>query len=529
MVARKLKQKKYIRLISAIAVAGTIWAVSKAVVIAFSKEEKTTMIRNPYYAGQFYSGSRTELEKFLENLFSTVPKAKIEGKIIGIIVPHAGYIYSGECAAHAYKAIAGLNIETVILLGPTHRVAFEGAAVYPEGVWITPLGEVSIDKIIANALVNSYEKIKPNAEAHKYEHSLEVQVPFLQKALTDTDFKIVPIMFFEPTYEECEAFARVIANAARDKKVLLLASSDLYHGYSYDACVKTDAVTLSYIEKLDPKGLYQALKENRAQACGGYPIVILLLASKYLGANKSLILNRTNSNDVIGVKEGYCVGYASAVIYQTTKETQSQSQSKPAQKTQSQKSESDHLILSKEEQTELLKIARITLENYLIRERIPEFKPASEKLKEKWGVFVSLYKYGQLRGCIGQFEADVPLYQLVQKMAIAAATQDYRFPPVTAAELRDITIEISVLSKLRKISNINEIEIGKHGIWIKKGNRHGTYLPQVAVAQGWNRIQFLEHCCVEKAGLSKDAWKEKDTEIYIYTTQVFNEKEAKLK
>lgn len=474
--------------------------------VVYSVEAK--MIRQSVVAGQFYPGDKKTLSNTLETFFNTIPTQKISGKIIGIAVPHAGYPYSGPTATYAYKLILSKDIETVIMLGPSHRVYFEGMPVYAEGVWKTPLGEVLIDETLAQAIISQNPKIKNQPEAHREEHSLEVQLPFLQKTLTN--FKIVPIMLLEPTYAECEMLAQAIAKVAKYKNVLLLASSDLYHGYSYTECNKTDSVTLSYLKNFDPNGLYQSLKQGKAQACGGYPIVVVMLASKLLGADKSQVLYHTNSNDVMGEKGGYCVGYGSAIFYQS--EIKSQSNTK----------QTDAITLTTQEKNQLIKIARSTIENYVAGKKVPEFSPLTEKLKEKYGVFVTLKKLGELRGCIGYVEGVEPLYKAVSRMAIAASTEDPRFPKVTTKELKDILIEITVMTPLKKIKDINEIEIGKHGLVIKQNYRQGLLLPQVASEYGWDRETFLEHTCW-KAGLSEDAWKDKNTEIYIFSGTIFHE------
>ncbi len=482
------------------------------------------MLRPAVVAGQFYPKDKKILEKTVDDLLAKAPTGKIPGSIIGIVVPHAGYPYSGLTAAYAYKAVADQDITTVIMLGPTHRVFIQGFAVYGQGTWETPLGKVTIDETIAHAIIEKHPKIKNLPEAHSEEHSLEVQIPFLQRNFKD--FKIVPIMSLEPTWEECQILAQAIAHAVKNKKVLILASSDLYHGYSYDACKKTDALTLSYLEKFDPEGLYNALKQDKAQACGGYPIVILMLVCKLLTADKCQILHQTNSNDVMAEKGGYCVGYASAVFYKSESKSQIDTDipSKAKHDKTTETKLTDTIQLTETEKKELLRIARATIENHITGKKIPEFKPLTEKLKEHYGVFVTLKKKGQLRGCIGYVQGIKPLYQAVSDMTIAASTEDPRFPRVSVDELKDLTIEITVMTPLRKIKNINEIQVGKHGLVIKRGYNQGLLLPQVATEENWDRETFLQHTCW-KAGLPQDAWKDKETEIYIFSGTIFKEKE----
>jgi len=179
--------------------------------------------------------------------------------------------------------------------------------------------------------------------------------------------------------------------------------------------------------------------------------------------------------------------------------------------------------ISVESQDLLLKIARTSIENHLKRQKPPQFKIEDENLLQKRGAFVTLHKHGQLRGCIGYVLPYQPLHQTVAEMAVSAATADPRFSPVTLAEMEEIDIEISALSPLKNIDNTDEIEVGKHGLYMKRGGRSGLLLPQVATEYNWNKGQFLEHTC-QKAGLPKDAWKDDGTEIYIFSAQVFGEK-----
>ncbi|MCX7837731.1 MAG: AmmeMemoRadiSam system protein B, partial [candidate division WOR-3 bacterium] len=424
------------------------------------------MVRKPFVSGQFYPSDKIELEKDIKEYLNLAKIPEIKDKIIGIISPHAGYVYSGKVAAHSYKIIKDLEINTIILLGPSHHASFQGFALYEKGSWQTPLGEVPIDEEIAKELKSRCAYIKDLKEAHNYEHSLEVQIPFLQ--VIYKDFKIVPIMVLFPTYEECESLAKAISEVIQTskKKIIFLISSDLYHGYSYKECVETDKRTLSYIEKLEPKTFYQGLLKEEISACGGFPILIGILIAKNLSPKaKAVVLNYTNSNDVIGAKTGYCVGYSSVVF------------TIPQEEKEKNLEEEFELKLSEEEKKELLTIARKTLESYLHNKKIPDFKITSENLKKRYGVFVTLEKFGELRGCIGYVEGIKPLYEGVIDNAINAALRDPRFPPVSSKELKDIKIEITVLSPLKKIEDINKIVVGKHGILIKKGFYQGLLLP----------------------------------------------------
>ncbi len=480
------------------------------------------MIREPAVANQFYPGNKDTLSQFLDQTFEQTPKEQVSGTILGIAVPHAGYPYSGPTAAYAYKAVSDLHPRTVVILGPSHHVGFNDFALYAKGAWKTPLGNVSIDEDFAAQLMKQSPLIKDMPEAHAQEHSIEVQVPFLQK--TFKDFRIVPIEIAFSDYPKLQELAKALARTAKGKDVLFVASSDLYHGYSRTDCEHTDSTTLGYLERFDPKGFYDALQSESASACGGLPITALMLTLKELGATRARVLHRTNSNDVTGVDTGYCVGYGATVFYkeQGASKTGNKGASEQASKTDS----SNKDMLTKAEQQELLRIARTTLDSTIRKGNVPDFKPLTDRLSEYRGVFVTLKEHGDLRGCIGYIEGIKPLYQAVTEMAVAASTEDYRFSPVEPKELKDIDVEITVLTPMQLCPDPEHmIVLGRDGIVVKKGGRQGVFLPQVATETGWDVDTYLSQCCSQKAGLAPDAWKKSDCQVFTFCGQVFGEKE----
>jgi len=346
-------------------------------------------------------------------------------------------------------------------------------------------------------------------DAHSKEHSLEVQVPFLQVVLKS--FKLVPIVV-EPywSWGTCQYLASAIAETARGKEVLLIASSDLSHFHSYDQAVKLDKIVLNHIERFDPEGLNRDLRSGGCEACGGGPIISIMLAAKALGANKGKVLKYLNSGDVTGDR-GRVVGYAAGVFYKTAG---------GKEKMKDEKKVGVDLGLNEEEKKTLHHIAKTVIENKTRGKPVPDFKVESPILKENRGAFVTIQKRGELRGCIGYIEGHGPLHKTIEKMAEAAAFNDPRFTPVKEKELPELDIEISVLTPLKRITDVSEIQVGKHGIYIKKGWSSGLLLPQVATEYEWDRHTFLEHTC-QKAGLPSNAWKEKDTEIYIFSADIF--------
>ncbi len=473
------------------------------------KEMGMKEIREPAVAGTFYSDRPDILSSDVKRYIENAKKEKIDGEIAALVSPHAGYMYSGGVAAHAYKSVEGRTFDTVVIVAPSHRALFKGASLYDRGGYRTPLGVVPIDVELSKRMMERRKGIQFLPEAHAQEHSLEVQIPFLQVTLKN--FKLIPIIM-EPywSWETCQSLASAIADTVRGKNILLIASSDLSHFHSYEKAVELDKIVLNHIERFNPEGLNRDLKGGRCEACGGGPIISIMLAAKALGANKGKVLKYLNSGDVTGDRSRV-VGYAAGVFYQTAGGTE---------KMKDEKKVGIDLGLGEQDKKTLHHIAKTVIENKARGKPVPEFKVESHILKENRGAFVTIHKKGQLRGCIGYIEGHGPLHKTIEEMAEAAAFRDPRFTPVKEKELSELELEISVLTPLKKITDVNEIEVGKHGIYIKKGWSSGLLLPQVATEYGWDRQTFLEHTC-QKAGLPSNAWKDKSTEIYIFSADIF--------
>ncbi|MBM4271741.1 MAG: AmmeMemoRadiSam system protein B [Deltaproteobacteria bacterium] len=269
-------------------------------------------IRKSVIAGTWYPGSSRVLRADIEHYFHNVPDVVIDGKIIGLVAPHAGYMYSGQVAAYAYKVIRGIVFDAVIVIGPSHRTHFRGVSVYDRGGYETPLGVVPVDVDLARSIIEQNELISYMPAAHLQEHSIEIQLPFLQVALGGVRF--VPLMMGDQSKEVCEVLSESIWRAVSDRKVLIVGSSDLSHFYSYERAVKLDSVVLGHIEKMDHSALLKDLDNDVCEACGGGPIIVTIMVSKKLGADRAGLLKYANSGDVTGDTKGV-VGYASAVFY----------------------------------------------------------------------------------------------------------------------------------------------------------------------------------------------------------------------
>jgi MEMO1 family protein len=463
-------------------------------------DEGSQKVRKPVYAGSFYPADKGMLEKKIDSFLKEAESKceKINAPLMGIMVPHAGYEYSGQVAAYAYSQLKGRSYKTVIIIGSSHRMPFRGISISPSGTWATPLGKVEIDQKAAQTLMEQCKAIKIFSPAFEQEHSLEVQLPFLQKTLKS--FRIVPILIGSIDTDDYRTLSDALMKIQRQNQneTLIVVSSDMSHYHTYNKANQMDEPALKEIEALNTDRLLDGLNNGGYELCGAQGVIALLMASKTLNA-EAKTLHYANSGDVTGDKDRV-VGYGTVAFYYPVV---------------------SH-ALNKKEQKILLMIARKTMDEYITKGNIPEFQIKEGKLLEKRGAFVTLTKKGELRGCIGYIMAVEQLYKAVSGMAIAASSRDPRFQRVSSNELRDVHIEISVLSPLKLINSPDEVETGKHGLYISKGNYSGLLLPQVAVEQGWNREEFLKQTC-RKAGLPTNAWKEKGTNIHTFTAQIFSE------
>lgn len=465
-------------------------------------------IRESAIAGSWYPDSPDDLKQTIETFLDAVPNRKSAGELLALISPHAGYAFSGQVAAYAYKLLTRRTFDTVVIIAPSHHASFPGVSVYDKGGYRTPLGIVPLDRDLIGSLKQNENRIHYVPEAHAKEHSLEIQLPFLQTVMPG--FKLVPLIMGDQRYETCQWLADALAQSIRGRSVLIVASSDLSHFHAYAEAKRLDQVVTDDVRALDPQKLSYDLASSRCEACGGGPMVTALLAARKLGANKAQSLFYANSGDVTGDRSRV-VGYMAAALWKSSGQT--------AAPQEPQKAGID-LGLSGGEKALLHRIAREAIEAHCRGETLARIEATSKKLKEPCGAFVTLHKHGQLRGCIGHIVGDRPLAETVSQMAIAAAFHDPRFPPVQAEELKDLEIEISVMTPLRQITNVEEIQVGVHGIIIEQDGRSGLLLPQVATEYGWDRNTFLEYTC-RKANLPRDAWKDKNTKIFIFSADVF--------
>jgi len=466
-------------------------------------------------AGSWYEASSGKLRGELEGYLADVGMEQIEGDLIGLIAPHAGFRFSGPVAAYAYKALAERAPGIVIVVGFTHRRYFpDRIAVLTDEAFITPLGRSEIDADITESLIAYDENIQSIPEAFVSENSIEMQVPFIQVVLKDA--RLVLIALCDQRKQNSRLLADALYSVLRDKKdFVIICSADMSHYLPYADAKEKDADTIKKLEVFDPEGFYDYSMKHRHELMCGYGAVCAVMdACKKLGADKVEILDYANSGDTSGEKNRV-VGYLSAAFVKT----------KGALPDAGYVKKEVENMLNQTQRDELLKIARNSIRHYLETGKHLDVNVEDPVLKQDMGAFVTLHKHGRLRGCIGNMVARGPLYLAVRDMAVAAALNDPRFPLVTLDELDGIDIEISALSPMQRITDYNEIELGRHGVMVKQGMRSGVYLPQVADETGWSRDQFMSSLCASKAGISPDAWKAGECDIYVFTAEVFGEKE----
>lgn len=465
-------------------------------------EESRIQVKKPAFAGSFYPADKLSLQALVDGYLKDARKdlPDVPPGVFAVIAPHAGYVYSGKAAAYSYNAVRGKGFNTVVLLGPSHRIPFKGVALYPSGAWETPLGRVNIDAAMARKFASLSSNIRSLPAAFSEEHSLEVQVPFLQRTLKD--FKIVPLLTGAMEKEDIEALAETLTTTLKQNKgrVLLVVSSDMSHYHPYSEAVRIDSSTMRLIGNLNWEGLLDGINRKENELCGAPAVIAAMMAAAKMGG-QAQPLHYSNSGDTAGDKSRV-VGYGSVAFRQPDGKGDSP--------------------LTDTEKKRLLSIARKTLEEHVSSRTVPAIDVREPRLLERSGVFVTLSMHGQLRGCIGFIKPVAPLYRAVTEMTVAASSNDPRFRPVTKDELKNITIEISVLSPLKLINSINEIRVGTHGLYIVKGGNSGLLLPQVASQYRWGREEFLQNTCL-KAGLPENAWKDKETKIHVFSAQIFSE------
>jgi len=486
----------------------------------------SAQVRPATMADLFYPADPAKLETLLDGLFRNagdIAPVATESQLVGLITPHAGYQYSGQTAAKAFKAITGQRFDRVYVLGLDHRSGRPTISVWPEGAFDTPLGPVPADASASLELLDAGVCVA-DPEQHAEEHSIEVVLPFLIKAIG-----LRPSVFLSiggPSGNGVLLGRELVKKLSGcTGRMLLVASTDWSHYHDATEAAKLDARGLESVKALDPDGLREACEAGATELCGLNGVTALLTVMKEASATVRVI-ERTDSSGEAGSEK--VVGYA-AVVFEAP--------GLPPAKTQAETTKTDSQTRSKPEDQmtefhkEALEAVRTTLESVLNGKGRPALTLKDPRFAEKCGVFVTLKIDGELRGCIGLIEGRAPLSQGIQDMAIAAATEDPRFPAVEPDELAKIDIEISVLSPMIPVTRLDEIQVGRDGLLLRKYPGSGLLLPQVPTEYGWDRDTFLNHLCL-KAGLPPGSHLgpdgkslAADAKLWRFTAEVFGEKE----
>ena len=470
-------------------------------------QQHQAIVRPATQAGRFYESNPELLSHEVDSFLALHTNDSIDDRVAAIIVPHAGYYFSGNVAASAYmKLNPKKSYKRIFLLGPSHHEWLDGASVNGEvDYYATPLGQVKVDTEVATDLIAADSVFSYRPEAHDREHCLEVQLPFLQRRFSDVP-PIIPIIISTNDFNKLKRIADVLKPYFTDDNLFII-SSDFSHYPSYKDAYKVDARTGKAVESGDVETFLAAIEANSnsdvrnlaTSACGELAIATLLLMIDKNYEVKHLMYQ--NSGDIDHHDHSRVVGYHSFAILRKGERVFS---------------------LSEEDKMMLKDIALTSIMDSL------DGKPVSHssslyslnrKLDEKCGAFVTLREYDYLRGCMGHFGEDMPLREVVAEMARSAVFEDPRFQPLRRAELDDIDIEISVLTPMKRINSIDEFELHRHGIFIRKGYLSGTFLPQVADEVNWTKEEFLGHCSQDKAGLGWNGWR--DAELFVYEAIVF--------
>ncbi|MBN1903001.1 AmmeMemoRadiSam system protein B [Candidatus Sumerlaeota bacterium] len=498
-------------------------------------------------AGFWFPGNPDKLKMEVDGYLTQATQKELQGDIVALISPHAGYFYAGPVMGVDYKQIKGEKYKRVIILALSHSSGgFGKISVLPVKAYETPLGNVPVDQELVKELLKHSDVFISIPSLHASEHSDENQIPFLQRSLEK--FSLVSLIVDHLDQKTMNKAVEILSPYVGND-TLFVASTDLNHygiGYGYapfrnlegkalvDRIHEHDREALKYMANLDAEGFQSYLDKTGATVCGKNPVELLIRILKKKGNIEGHILDYYTSADKEGDHEDRTCGYGAVVFALTSSPAEHKEdkgkdkQEKTGNKNSTPESgEPDPPTLSHEEQETLLKLSRDMLagitKNRSYRPDLSQYD-LTQNLKEKSRLFVTLTKKGELRGCIGHVEAISPIYEAVLENTFSAAFSDPRFPAVKASEVPDIRIEISINTPQRLISDVNKIEIGKHGLIIENGWNRGLLLPQVPVEWGWDRDEFLKGIC-RKAGLPNGAWKDPDTKLYVYSSQVFHEKE----
>jgi len=389
-------------------------------------------------------------------------------EVIGLVSPHAGYIYSGSVAGAAISRVQFKD--TFIIMGPNHTGGGQPFSIMTEGAWNTPLGKVEIDSELGKQILADSSYLQEDRLAHQHEHSIEVQIPFLQ--YFQPDIRIVPIILAHGSGDIYKEIGREIARAVKElnREVVIMASSDMTHYESHESAEKKDAQAIDAILDLNEDELLKRVDELNISMCGYAPTVSLISAARELGAKGAELVKYQTSGDTSGDYSSV-VGYAGIIIKTT-------------------------------EMHPLAKLAKQTVESYIREGKIPKPEELTAEMKEQAGIFVSIHKLGALRGCIGTFEPQKKnVAEEIIANAVSSATRDPRFSPITPDELGQLSYSVDVLTKPVPVADESQLDPQRYGVIVEAGFRRGLLLPDL---EGVDSAEYQIDICRQKAGISPD-------------------------
>jgi AmmeMemoRadiSam system protein B/AmmeMemoRadiSam system protein A len=428
------------------------------------------MIRHPSAAGYFYPASPAEIKSMLARF---IDKDAPKEEVVGLLMPHAGYQYSGAVAGATLSRIKFKD--TFIIIGPSHSGLGKPFSVMPEGTWKTPLGDVEVDEELARKIISLSKYAEEDYRAHEDEHAVEVQVPFLQ--YIKPDVRIVPIILLgarDAIYKEIgHAIARAIKELKRE--AVILASGDMTHHEPQETARKKDMAAVEAMLALDEDELTRRYNGMHITMCAHGPLVVLMTAARELGVTGAEFIKYQTSGDSTGDYDAV-VGYAGVIFKKSTE--------KPTM----------HPIAS---------LAKETVETYVKTGKVPDPpKDLTPEMQAKAGVFVSIHKLGDLRGCIGTFEPQQEnVAGEIIANAVSSATRDPRFSPVEEEELKDLDYSVDVLTSPEPVEDASRLDVKKYGVIVEAGWRKGLLLPDL---EGVDTPAEQIGICRQKGGIGPD-------------------------
>ncbi len=473
--------------------------------------------------GRWYPANADTLSKQIEGFFENADVKPINN-VVAFILPHAGYSYSGQTAAFGLAATEK-KYKRIVIIGPSHRVPMEQVLSVPRVThYETPLGQTPLDlEFIGGLLEHSLFQNIPRT--HKYEHSVQIELPLLQYA--QRDFKLVPIVAGQCSAKTIEKAGSILKSLV-DDETLVVASSDFTHygrNYSYvpftenipEQIKKLDMGAYEYIADLDSEGFLDYKRRTGATICGYIPVAILL--SMLEKGAEAKLLKYATSGEITG-------DFSNSVSYLSVAFSGAWGNCPPPRLlAQSSAGAEDVPELTERDKKQLLVLARRSIVSFLEWRKVPTASDLNikitEAMKEPRAAFVTLKKNSRLRGCIGDIFPRQPLYKSVISNAINAAVNDRRFLPVTKDQCDDIDIEISALTAPEPVASFERIRIGIDGVVLRKDGHSAVFLPQVATEQRWSLEQMLTQLSL-KARLPADAWKQ-GASFLVFQAEVFGE------